>query len=220
MRIFSKFHDYYDIALRYGIDSTILYKREEEEIEHITDTINLLMKFVGNGYFGRDRKNYMYQSIIGFCGKWYLVVETEEHSFYSYEDLKDIKLENKIYVPWNSESKFNKKNLFNEISKINDVESFIINKTPIITIVENFDRGKFHKVVYKNSCLKDFNFQKIKDPYTAFQEISMFISGVLGQEDKETIQISDEDMRDKKGFDSKSFKTVISKKPRRKNRNK
>ena len=28
-------------------------------------------------------------------------------------------------------------------------------------------------------CLADFNFQRVVDPYTAFQEISMFVGGVL-----------------------------------------
>jgi len=62
---------------------------------------------------------------------------------------------------------------------------------------------------YLNPVLKDYQFYRIVDTYTAFQEISMYISGVIGTGEKETITISDEDMRDAKGFDKYSFKNPI-----------
>jgi hypothetical protein len=47
---------------------------------------------------------------------------------------------------------------------------------------------------------------KFHDYYDSIQEISQYISGVLGVNAPETVSISDESMRDKKGFDSWSFK--------------
>lgn len=43
----------------------------------------------------------------------------------------------------------------------------------------------------------------------------MYLSGVLGCCEKETVDISDESQKYKKGFDDKSFKHRGGKKPRR-----
>jgi hypothetical protein len=60
--------------------------------------------------------------------------------------------------------------------------------------------------------LKDYKFYKVFDPYTAFQELDMFISGVLTREGNPMAGISDTDLRDKKGFDKMSFKKAPTKK--------
>ena len=59
---------------------------------------------------------------------------------------------------------------------------------------------------YTNPVLKDFQFFRAVSTYQAFQEISMYISGVIGVGEKNTVTISDKDMRDAKGFDDWSFK--------------
>jgi hypothetical protein len=40
MKIIKKFSDYYDSALAYGVDNTIMYKREEKEVEFTTGSRN------------------------------------------------------------------------------------------------------------------------------------------------------------------------------------
>lgn len=57
--------------------------------------------------------------------------------------------------------------------------------------------------VVVNPCLKDMGFQKIVDPYTAFQEISMFISGVLGVIDNKPSNQTDNEKVVSHGFDPK-----------------
>ena len=57
-----------------------------------------------------------------------------------------------------------------------------------------------------NGSLKNYNFQKVFDPYLAYQEVEMYYFGVLGCTEKDTVQISDLDMRNQKGFDKMSFK--------------
>ena len=58
-----------------------------------------------------------------------------------------------------------------------------------------------------NAQLKDFQFAKMKDPFTAFQDIYMYISGVLGVDAKPMVQISDKDLAHKRGHGGKySFK--------------
>lgn len=70
--------------------------------------------------------------------------------------------------------------------------------------------------IYLSPCLADFEFYKVVDSFTAYQEISMYISGVLGVNKVPPVQISDEDMRDAKGFDRMSFKKEPTKRKKKK----
>ena len=74
-----------------------------------------------------------------------------------------------------------------------------------------------------NPELKLWSFYKVFSAYTAFQELDMFISGVMSSPDAgaptkrkpkrpNPVDISDEDLRDKKGFDDMSFKKAPTKK--------
>jgi len=57
-----------------------------------------------------------------------------------------------------------------------------------------------------NPELKSMKFYKVKDVYQTFQDISMFISGVLGGQSPPMIEISDKVRKAKHGFDKWSFK--------------
>jgi hypothetical protein len=55
-------------------------------------------------------------------------------------------------------------------------------------------------------CLKEIEFHKVKDPFTAFQDIQSFISGVLGNIEKEIITVGNDVKIHKAGFDKWSFR--------------
>ena len=57
-----------------------------------------------------------------------------------------------------------------------------------------------------NPKLKDLQFYKVFDAFTAFQELQMFISGVLGTGEKELIEIEDKYKIGQHGFDKWSFR--------------
>lgn len=59
-----------------------------------------------------------------------------------------------------------------------------------------------------NGSLKRFNFVKVKDPYTAYQELDMYISGVMNSYSPEMPkeEIADEDRLFAHGFDQYSFR--------------
>jgi hypothetical protein len=57
-----------------------------------------------------------------------------------------------------------------------------------------------------NPVLNDFEFIKVIDPVTAYQEISMWIGGVLPKSDNAMINITDEDRIKQHGFDKRSFR--------------
>jgi len=65
---------------------------------------------------------------------------------------------------------------------------------------------------YINIPLIEYNFHKVFDTYSAYQEIDMYYFGVLGCTEKDTVTISDLDMRNQKGFDKMSFKKYPTKK--------
>ena len=84
-------------------------------------------------------------------------------------------------------------------------------KTPIIVYQQSTELGNTDLVRIINPMLKQYAFARMADPFTAFQEIQMYISGVLGTNENDMVQISDTDMRDAKGHDNMSFKKYPTK---------
>jgi hypothetical protein len=88
-------------------------------------------------------------------------------------------------------------------------------KAPIF-IIEEPDRpyknkNRYYKLI-TNPNIRDYKFFKQKDTFTTYQDISMYISGILGLNDPDIVHISDRDMKDQKGFYEYSFKTLPTKK--------
>ena len=60
-----------------------------------------------------------------------------------------------------------------------------------------------------NICLKDFGFQKMVDPFTAFQEISMFFNSTLTNLKTPVMPVGDDKvLAASKGFDKWSFRKI------------
>lgn len=77
------------------------------------------------------------------------------------------------------------------------------------------EESKYHKKSYieYNTQLKMWDFNKVKNPQEAFQEISMYVGSVLQQPVNPMIEISNEEMAKKKGFGHKyAFRKEPSKK--------
>jgi hypothetical protein len=73
-------------------------------------------------------------------------------------------------------------------------------------------------VTILNPILENYKFVKLFDPFTAFQEISMFISGVLGTNENETVEVDEKYRMAACGIDKTSFRQSSpgNKKERRK----
>jgi hypothetical protein len=236
MRIISKFVDFYDAVQAMGIDKELIYLREESEIKlqsskDETKNSDLIIKInkefenIFNAVRPLSRYNniaslrtntiggvdYNLQLIIiVFCGKVYPAVRVDIFSksqkvLFNFQEIEEYLLKNKLVIKesrrWNSGST---EKILGEIFKFQGKEinySWFFNiKAPVFVL----DGQKF----IINPNLKKYNFVKVKDPYTAFQEIAMFLGGVLGFKAPATINISDKDMMFKKGFDNTSFKTI------------
>ncbi len=63
-----------------------------------------------------------------------------------------------------------------------------------------------NQVLVYNPVLADYKFYKIVDAFQAFQELSMFISGVLGGNSPKMVEISDKIRIAKHGFNEMSFR--------------
>ena len=247
MKIFSKFHDYYDIGLSQGQDETLVYSRitkyiVEEDPSHFyyhrANKHNLSGWFYRASCYG----TYLEYSsfVVGFCGKLYLCFELKYHN--TYDSKKNCK--RYCYSPEQIEefvsslndepcSKFYEKEhsniwynynftlsrdcvdkLYEKFYKIQDnhMEYFRKFNAPTFSVYHGFNpNNKNYEYVFTvNPCLKDYQFQRVFDSYRAFQEISMFLGGVLGRGEKETLgrkDFPDEPLiRDSKGFDKWSFK--------------
>ncbi len=84
---------------------------------------------------------------------------------------------------------------------------FLENTCPIFVASSWWSDGKRnreYKIVY-NECLKELDFFKVIDTYTAFQELQMFMGG-MARPNKPIPQIPDKDMVSIKGFDEWSFR--------------
>lgn len=57
-----------------------------------------------------------------------------------------------------------------------------------------------------NPLLKEYEFYRMFDTFQAFQEISMFMSGVLGSREKEIVEVADKYKIAQHGFDKWSFR--------------
>ncbi len=163
---------------------------------------------------------YLY--LIGFCGKYYLTLR-EYHGgswghpttiIYLYDASSAVKYFSEVHEIDSNRGVFD---LLGECSVTpfaDPVEPFRILNCPVF-MVELRDKYSMYgreKELTVNPELATLQFYKMFDPFAAYQEIAMFLSGVLGWPENATVQISDKDMRDAKGFDDWSFKTLSTKK--------
>lgn len=174
---------------------------------------------------------------VGFCGKFYPLlryrtkfgpdIETEYDYLYSESDVIEAldkspfnhtRYRGRVghgYFTSHGKTDFELALMFIRKGPIEKIEPFVELKAPIL-LLKLTTTSSFDSPLEINPVLKELKFFRCIDPYMAFQEVSMFIGGVLGVGEPDTLQISDTDMRDAKGFDERSFKTPPGKKRRKK----
>lgn len=230
MYIISKNKDYYDgVVGTVGMDKTIVYERHPNEI----DNRNLMPKeFKGNdnhrswmdnnpflniGYVDVDtKKTKKYISaesfIVGFCGKLYIGwrfyynVKAPYFSGRMFDIEYDIIYDFEIAKKYLKEEHWNHK-LINDIKYVLDYDPINIfreNNSPIF-VYDSTDYTR-NAIFVVNPLLKKYEFYKVVDAFTAFTELQMFISGVLGTGENDMIEIEDKYKIKKHGFNKWSFR--------------
>jgi len=212
MKLHTDFHDYYDRAVGYGIDENVHYNRFTKKVE-----IRINPQF--------DFPRHSNAGLLGFCGKIYPFIEikkynnkydlyeygwddlkvVERYFAYNFREYKDKKAEWGKYADafeYQDHSRKTKlKQFFTDWDYQSD-EIFLQYKVPA-WIVE-FNGSENNGTL--DPKLKDYGFDRIKDSFTAFQEISIYLSNIL-VEQKEIAVIEDKFRIQQHGFDlKKSFR--------------
>lgn len=224
MKIISKFKDYYDSVQGYMFNPKVLYIRKPAEQVYtklcadIADKISLSQKYVWQTNVCDNHGNCfsLSISIIGFCGKLYAAYrvtdESNYYTAYSSFDMKRIikrlKKENPGEHVIDHLEKVGK-SLDSIKQGVELLYPFIDIDAPIFKITDikiSYSYVEKYKVnsgkITKNCSLKQYDFYKILSPFETYQEIEMFLNNELVSSN-ELIQISDKDMKIKKGFGHK-----------------
>lgn len=221
MKVYGKEHDYYDCALGYGQDPLCSWTRKfvKYECDKRSGVVKgfpfpqELCKFGSFKNSFMSGVNFSFNLItfttgaVYFCGKVYpfftVTVDGKRETFYTYESLKryvdnitgckDYMENYKFYT-----SRWVGRNHHREIEKhfemqIDTRPLHEVNNVPVYIVANG--------TLYEGGSLKDFSFFKVMDPYTCFQELCMYVSGVLGGMSPKLVEVSDECKIEGKGFD-------------------
>jgi len=235
MRIVSNFKDYYDCIQGMGQDQSVVYIRKTEEIER-GYPFRTLRSW---SYYGNKIRINHYT--VGFCGKVYpllkvtdVVENAQQPEAFCYtasnvnEFIESNYKEKEIEAYYNNKAYFyykspfplkckTVKEYFEEYAKSQNVYQYMFEKYNCPIFLAKYGRTYLNtKNFIINPRLNEYEFFRVLDPYTAFQELFMWMSN-QAQPRKEIPEISDEIMRSIKGFDDKyCFKQEPGKKRRKK----
>lgn len=237
MKVIRHYSDYYDGVLsNFAQEQVPFYNRESKivdkkiyrqlrgdlkdmpEIEVVDDP----KITYDNMYTASRRILDLSPAILGFCGKLYLVYyqmhysykefrmverpETSDKAYPSIELLRDSYKDIKLHFYYANSYGDKVENVYKEWECNKKLENiFLEQKTPIFLYT--------NKQIVLNPCLKEFNIQKILHPYTAVQELEMFLNNQLCANNTPIMPVGDDVVIAKsKGFDKWSFRKKGKKK--------
>lgn len=214
MRIISKFRDYYDGVMKTGMDREVVYVREQKDID--------LGREFNPGFSTKHTGSHhsVETSFLGYCGQIYRVFEINYSGRFSekpwrfvthdYEEFKNAMISSGLGTVYEfSEHRwwpgsYQKFRDF-DTNKLKDL--FHKFQTPLFVVTNVYTyRAPDKTTITLGPCLKDLEFQKIKDAYTAYQDIFQFVAGTLNKPENKMVKISDKDKIHKHGFDKWSFR--------------
>lgn len=233
MKIISPFNDYYDSVQKYETEpNQVVYQRTPLEfnlrkldktnqsnlIVKINDTFKDLVErhsmFLFRHRYSPNIWKFIYSSkeydftnnrlLVIFCGKIYKGIEiikfkknsneSETTYFYNFEEFNIYLDENKISYK-EVKYKNNVKKYF-DLSLLSKYKEFCIeNKLTIAVMTEDN--------LLINCPLNRFQFYKVYDTYTAYQELNMWLTGTLSYPQNIMVEVSNETKIEKAGFDKK-----------------
>ncbi len=230
-------HDYYDTCKAYDHENVPIYHRKTEQHKFEYSWINrdppLIEELIPNNFIRFKTDEIYYKTfLILFCGKIYygMMLEYKTHDYktdiskivYNEEDFYKFFEDNKLnvdkiltkdyFTKYTYNRYFAKNNIKSYFAKNGskyDLEIFRKYNSFIITFKEVNRSSEYHLTV--NDILKKYDFFKVFDPFTAYQEINMFVSGFLTNPEKEMPKIPDNLKVQSHGFDKWSFRKMSEK---------
>ena len=218
MRIIADKKDYYDCIMGCALDRSVVYVRKQEEKELPKE------QWPFPAFYGRRGHPY----IIGFCGKIYPLIalwrtnrdETTDcircfsmdavdafmNANLSPRELKEYRGKLRDHRWWRSLKRSNYAVFFEECAKQQaKYEQMFTDKGSPIFVAHKEGRWE-GGVIEWDAMLNEHEFFRVFDPYTAFQEIAMFV-GNMAIKQKPMPVVSDELNAQTHGFDKWSFRT-------------
>lgn len=212
MRIISKFHDYYDSAQSYGNDESHIFEREQSThtMKNLTQQMcRTLVEQLDDRHRSHHKACRQY---LFFCGNVYPFIDFRTYYTFHEDNYP-------INKAWTFADFCNKIQKFEKDFRVEKYEKFYntsivmpfdVNrhfKQPIVLLNEwelshYYWSGKEYITFEINPNLKQLGFQRVKEPFIAFQEIERYISNDL-VEDKTPKQTDDKYRVAAHGFDMK-----------------
>lgn len=200
--------------------------RQKSFYTYFRDRENNPFYKLGNSHMKTEyTKKFPYHSyfIIGFCGKLYVGFKlyslneqtTEfENSIMTITYDKDYMIELFDKIGFSGHFQDN----LNHVLQYNALDWFVNMRIPafvydqkhggIVHIDSRYYDNKLTPKFVINPLLKDYEFYKVFNSFQAFQEVSMFMGGVLGRGEKEIVEVADKYKIAQHGFDKWSFRKM------------
>ena len=222
MRIVSNFKDYYDSIARYDSERDRIWIRKREVLKE--PLIPLPEEFVRTKSYSLSGRSSGFLEIrpvaVLLCGILYRGATTEigikRETFWDLDSLKKYvgKLEfsgGKPKLPTEKTRWYFHKPWIIDDDWFRSDESFrgisIEKKIPLVVIEQDTRTLRGRKILFvKDDELKHLDFYRRMDAASIYQELAMFIDGIIGSSPPRMEKVSDLTLRDKHGFDEKSFK--------------
>ena len=167
-----------------------------------------------------------YHFIVGFCGKlyvgWKLYSEGKNPRTGEKELITTITYDNENIIKLVEDHSWGSyfKDDLDYVLTYNPIELFREFNSPIFLYDHNYNRTDIdrywrtdidrywrnHPKFFINPLLKEYQFYKVFNAIQAFQEIQMFLGGVLGNKEKEIVNVADKYKITQHGFDKWSFR--------------
>jgi len=239
MRIISKFKDYYDSALAFGQDKSVVFVRDQQQLDAKLPPHDILKAHTPKVRMDYKKKNdtemFFGPVVVIFCGKTYRgmmvrrvtqlepakrvygFTDTELKVFFNFEELAaylaqyEMEVKDETRWAWMTDKSYIVRDFLGAQGTTELMDYCIANRFVTLTYNEDLpDSYNWRHVNTKswtaNGNIGNLNFFKVFDPFSAYQELDMFISGTLPQSTAMPIEISDKDRIVQHGFDKYSFR--------------
>jgi hypothetical protein len=220
MKIHSDYRDYYDIGLSVGVDTTLHYNRKQRWFYLSEIKTKLPPETIRGVRLARNLPEQpdIERIVVGFCGVLYPAIrvirsEKDSETLYAPEELdKHFKFSG---VPsWGRPSEHWEKNFrkrqreraewLSNSPRCDDL--FLELDEPVFVAQVDRDGEPRDSIeIVANEPLRPFQFFKVVDPYSAFQEVSMYLGNQLVKHDTPD-EIADEYRIAMHGYDKHSFR--------------
>src|ERR1035437_121426 len=232
MLIISRKKDYYDgVVGSMGVDKTIVYDRVTtilEESEKFPKEFQPNKSwsrrkenhFINLSHFSNYPKTKYLENasfIVGFCGKlyigWKLYCEFNVSDMISPLLVTEITYDFEYVKKHVKTTTWGSSNLNDDVEYVknyNAIEVFRTLKTPIFIYDYDYNRTSINVYRKRSKCvfiinpnLSEYEFYTVFDSFQAFQEVQMFMGGVLGKGEKDIVEVADKYKIEQHGFDYK-----------------